>query len=363
MSSRCSCSQLCSTDRRPAETDGPAGRSSGEIVVSARRPSSRSARSSLRTSLLRIPGSTYSVDGPGTGDGFALFCEGGATSRRLARDRRGRGRRPAKTQAVDLRRAPRSESMASASSRRPRTRQSPASSFADLYALIGPESQGFENWSDADAPRRRDRLRRLRRVHAPYPRMPLDITAAGEESGTYDSSTSSSSIADARVEARSDHRGRSRRARTTTASADDNVIIENIAGSRGSLGWVGFAFADENSDASPRSRSTAATAASLPTAETIAIRRVPDESRDLYIYVNTAARGTITRPGRVRRLLPVRRGHRRRRPRRTTSRSTTPALEETGRPGKAADPRRIDGQGEPGSPSRSPLCLAAPERR
>ena len=30
--------------------------------------------------------------------------------------------------------------------------------------------------------------------------------------------------------------------------ADDNVIIENIAGSAGSLGWVGFAFADQNAD-------------------------------------------------------------------------------------------------------------------
>ena len=32
------------------------------------------------------------------------------------------------------------------------------------------------------------------------------------------------------------------------ASANDNVIIDGIAGNKFSLGWVGFAFADEARD-------------------------------------------------------------------------------------------------------------------
>ena len=40
-------------------------------------------------------------------------------------------------------------------------------SFADLYALTGPESQGFDTWDAASGAGRRDRLRRLRRsAHA-----------------------------------------------------------------------------------------------------------------------------------------------------------------------------------------------------
>ena len=123
-------------------------------------------------------------------------------------------------------------------------------SFGDLYALFGPESVGFENWSDAN-----DLAAEVGgdfgELHTPYEDAPLDITAPGEESGTYTSfiDLALGDVADARVEAGAiteDDAGTLRL--DYTDSADDNVIIENIAGFASSLGFVGFAFADQNAD-------------------------------------------------------------------------------------------------------------------
>ena len=53
--------------------------------------------------------------------------------------------------------------------------------FGDLYALVGPESTGFANWTDAQA------LATELGSTSQFPDASLDITAPGTESGTYDS--------------------------------------------------------------------------------------------------------------------------------------------------------------------------------
>ena len=67
---------------------------------------------------------------------------------------------------------------------------------------------------------------------------------------------------------------------------DDNVIIENVGGSAFTLGWVGFAFADLNSDAVTSLEVDGGDGCVAPTAETIASGDYP-MSRPLFIYVNT----------------------------------------------------------------------------
>jgi phosphate transport system substrate-binding protein len=114
-------------------------------------------------------------------------------------------------------------------------------SFADLYALMGPESEGFGSWSDAN-----DLAAELEAPNAPYPDAELTMVAPGEESGTYDSFVELvfQDIAEERgipeddIGARPDYQ----------SSGNDNVIIEGIAGSSTSLGWVGYAFYVENQD-------------------------------------------------------------------------------------------------------------------
>jgi phosphate transport system substrate-binding protein len=71
------------------------------------------------------------------------------------------------------------------------------------------------------------------------------------------------------------------------ASPNDNVIVENISQDPTSLGWVGFAFVEENLDVIKPLQVDGGAGCIEPTPETIASGEYPI-ARDLYIYVNTA---------------------------------------------------------------------------
>ena len=112
--------------------------------------------------------------------------------------------------------------------------------FTDLYALLGPESEGFANWSDAN-----ELAAELGAPNAPYPEEPLVITAPGEESGTYDTFVEFV-IADISEERLGEDNDFTRA--DYNASANDNVIVQGITDNPTSLGWVGFAFYEANED-------------------------------------------------------------------------------------------------------------------
>jgi ABC-type phosphate transport system substrate-binding protein len=155
--------------------------------------------------------------------------------------------------------------------------------FEDLYALSGPESEGFQSWSEAQ-----DLATELGSA-TELPDLPLVITAPGEESGTYGSyvEIALQGIAEQRVEAGAIDEGIAETTRPDyTASADDNVIIEGVAGDEGSFGWVGFAFADQASGVRLL-EIDGGEGCVAPTPETIADGSYP-LSRPLFIYVNTA---------------------------------------------------------------------------
>jgi phosphate transport system substrate-binding protein len=228
-------------------------------------------------------GFEYEVDGPGTGDGFARFCAGETdisdASRPISEDE------IADCEAndipwVELRVAIDGISVLTA----PANDAVSCLSFLDLYALLGPESQGFDNWSNAGD--LADELSaelgdEFGTTAAPYPDTTLEVTAPGEESGTYDS------FLELVFEDIAEVRGTDPVARADyTASADDNVIIEGIGGSATSLGWVGFAFYEENTDSVKALEVDGGDGCVAPTAETIADTTYPI-SRDLFIYVNT----------------------------------------------------------------------------
>ena len=69
-------------------------------------------------------------------------------------------------------------------------------------------------------------------------------------------------------------------------SANDNVIVENIAGNATSLGWVGYAFYVENADTLKAIDIAGDEGCVTPSDESIADGSYP-LSRALYIYVNT----------------------------------------------------------------------------
>jgi phosphate transport system substrate-binding protein len=224
------------------------------------------------------PDVVVNVDGPGTGDGFKLFCAGEtdiSDASRAIKDEEAASCKAKGIEYVELKIAFDGLTVLT----NPKNTAVQCLNFADLYALVGGESNGFKQWSDA-AP-----LAKELGSGTTLPSAPLTISGPGTESGTYDSfiELALADIAEERgkddAPIRTDYAGQ----------AQDNVIIQGIAGSETSLGWVGFAFAEENQD-KVKEVAVAGEAGSEcvePSVETIADGSYP-LSRPLFIYVNKA---------------------------------------------------------------------------
>jgi phosphate transport system substrate-binding protein len=226
------------------------------------------------------------VDGPGTGDGFELFCNGETDISDASRPIDEEEAAACEANGIDFVELKVGIDGISVLTN-PANTGVECLSFADLYALIGPESEDFTNWSDAQA------LATELGSTTQLPDAPLDITAPGEESGTYDSFTEIvfGDISEARAEAGKITEDQVETTRKTYSSqADDNAIISGIEGSDSSLGWVGFAFAEEAGDGVTEIAVSAEPGGECiaPTAETISSNSYPI-SRDLFIYVNAAS--------------------------------------------------------------------------
>ncbi len=226
------------------------------------------------------PGFDYTVEGPGTGDGFALFCNGETdisdASRAIKREEID-ACAEAGIEYTEILVAYDGLAVITSSA----NDALHCLSFADLYALLGPESQGFDRWADAND-LADDLPDGFGELHAPYPDAELVVTAPGEESGTFDSFVELviAPIAEERgvdVTTRPDY----------VASPNDNVIVEGIGGVPTSLGWVGLAFARDNADAVKTLEIDGGDGCVAPSDETVADGSYPI-ARPLYIYVNDA---------------------------------------------------------------------------
>lgn len=217
-----------------------------------------------------------SVEGPGTGDGFAQFCAGEtdiSDASRAIKDEEAADCEAAGIEFIELLFAIDGLSVLTSVN----NDQVSCVSFNDLYALLGPESTGFSTWADADG-----LAGELEGTNAPYPDADLVVTAPGEESGTYDS------FVEIVLEDTADERGQDAATRPDyTASANDNIIIEGISGSDTSLGWVGYAFYVANEDKVAALEVDGGDGCVGPTPETIADGSYPI-ARPLFIYVNKA---------------------------------------------------------------------------
>jgi phosphate transport system substrate-binding protein len=257
-------------------TSGGGSNLSGKVVVSG--SSTVQPISSLVAEQFskKNSGVTVTVDGPGTGDGFALFCKGEtdiSDASRPIKDEEKTVCDQAGIKYIELKIA--FDGITAMTN--PANSAVTCLSKADLYALVGPESTGFKNWSDANP------LDKELGGAGNFPNVPLDITAPGEESGTYDAfiELALKSIADERGQPNDQTRP------DYQSSPNDNVIIQAMEGSPSSFGWVGFAYAEQNASGVKILQVDGGDGCIAPTRETIADGSYP-LSRSLYIYVNTA---------------------------------------------------------------------------
>jgi len=222
------------------------------------------------------PDVIVNVDGPGTGDGFKLFCAGEtdiSDASRAIKDSEAADCETAGVEYVELKVAFDGITVMT----NPANTAIECLSFADLYALLGAESEGVDTWSGASA------LAKELGSKVTFPDAKLDISGPGTESGTYDS------FIEIVLDAIAEERGQDESIRTDFAGqAQDNVIIQGIEGSPSSLGWVGFAFAEENKQRIKELKVSDQPGGDCvaPTADAIADGSYPI-SRPLFIYVNT----------------------------------------------------------------------------
>lgn len=217
------------------------------------------------------------VDNPGTSDGFELFCNG-------------------ETDINDASRQIDEEEVAACSENGIEPIElevgldalsvignpsNPISclNFGDLYALFGPESEGFANWSDANA------LAAEVGGNGGFPDQALTIVAPGDESGTYGSFIDLVGTDDLAEERKVDEAIAGDLRPDYQISADDNVIIDNAAGTEGGLGFVGFAFAQNAADTIKEFEVDGGDGCVAPGADAVIDGSYP-LGRSLYIYVN-----------------------------------------------------------------------------
>ncbi|MGF1600021.1 MAG: substrate-binding domain-containing protein [Acidimicrobiales bacterium] len=259
------------------DDDGEAGGggAEGEVVVSGSSTVEPIAVAVAEDFATVEPGVNVSVSGPGTGDGFLLFCSGEtdvSDASRPIKDEEAANCEENGINYVELKVA--IDGMAVMTSAE--NDAVACLSFPELYALVGPESTGFQNWSDANA------IAGELGAEGALPDADLVISAPGTESGTYDS------FVEIVLEGIAEERGQEATTRPDYSSAaDDNVIIETISSNPTSFGWVGFAFAEEASGVRMLPISAEVGGDCIePTPETIASNEYPI-ARDLFIYVNS----------------------------------------------------------------------------
>jgi phosphate transport system substrate-binding protein len=227
------------------------------------------------------PDVEISISGPGTSDGFELFCNGETdisdASRAIDEEEIAKCEENG-IEFVEMKVAIDGLSVITSAE----NDFIECVNFADIWALLGPEAEGFEQWSDANA-----LGEQYGASGAPYPDEPLVVTAPGEESGTF------GSFVELTLEPFVEEEGLAKYEEEVSprpdyqASANDNVIVEGISGTPSSLGWVGYAFYIANQDIVKALQVDGGEGCVAPTPETIASFEYPI-SRPLFIYANLA---------------------------------------------------------------------------
>ena len=133
----------------------------------------------------------------------------------------------------------------------------------ELHQIWGPDAE--------------DTITKWNQVRPEWPDEDLDLYAPGVDSGTFDYFT----------ETVNDDSGASRG--DFTASEDDNVLVQGIAGDKGSLGYFGYAYYAENTDKLKAVAIDGGSGCVTPTDETINNGTYAPLSRPIFIYVRKDA--------------------------------------------------------------------------
>ena len=132
----------------PSESASAGGGVTGAISVSGSSTVEPISTGVAEAFFASNPGFQYTIEGPGTGDGFKKFCAGEtdiSDASRKIKDEEAAACQAAGIEYVELKIAYDGITVMSSTANTAIS----CLSFADLYSLVGPESTGFAKWSDA----------------------------------------------------------------------------------------------------------------------------------------------------------------------------------------------------------------------
>ena len=155
--------------------------------------------------------------------------------------------------------------------------------FDALAVVVNPENTWatditVEELKKLWEPAADKKITRWSQVRAGWPDEEIKLYGPGTDSGTFDYFTDA--IVGEEGASRADY----------TASEDDNVLVQGVAGDKHALGYFGMAYYDQNKDkikAVPIK--SGAGEAMAPTAENVAAGTYQPLARPIFIYVSTAA--------------------------------------------------------------------------
>jgi phosphate transport system substrate-binding protein len=148
--------------------------------------------------------------------------------------------------------------------------------FDGLTVVINPDNDWATNLTVAELNKIWEpgsTVQNWNQVREGFPDMPLSLYGPGTDSGTFDYFTEV--INGEGGASRSDY----------SASEDDNVLVQGVAGQKGALGYFGFAYYEENKGKLAAVAIDGGSGPVLPTMDTIKSGEYSPLSRPLFIYV------------------------------------------------------------------------------
>lgn len=278
-----------------AMTAGTASAQEGEVSISG--SSTVEPITSLVAELFaeENPNATIRVDGPGTGDGFQLFCAGdtdASDASRQIEDEEAADCAAAGIEYTELQVGIDGLTVVAHPDSKVK-----CLSFSDLYAIFGPESSGGEvDLADTSA-----LAAELEGSQSPT-RGTVEKFTPGPESGTYDSfiEITYEDAMDARLESgdipaertATNDEGETEVTEPLVAAStfpNDNEIVKRVEDSENAIGFFGFAFYAENKEGlkAVKIENPETGKCVKPSVKTIGNGSYPI-ARRLYVYPNNA---------------------------------------------------------------------------
>jgi phosphate transport system substrate-binding protein len=154
--------------------------------------------------------------------------------------------------------------------------------YDGLAVLVNPENTWVDSFTTEELkkiwePAAQGKIMKWNQIRPEWPNEELHLFGPGVASGTFDYFT------EAIVGKSGDSRG------DFTASEDDHVLVQGIAGDKYSLGFFGLAYYAENKDKLTLVGVNNGTEVVKPTIETVSNGTYRPLSRPLFIYVNSTS--------------------------------------------------------------------------